>query len=509
MNETLREDDGKYIVLNTPTVNDLLISSPTAVSVSAATAMFSYNVIYLNRAPVIIVPTYNFPSINEDTASQDGSRVGAVAMQIAQDDDDSAIGLAVTQVDSSSGQWQYRTVGNEWTPFPDITSDMAFHLLPNIWIRFNPGLNFVGSSSLVVVAWDVSNANDTNLAPIPSYSFFGSYSQNSSQLLVDINHVNDPPVITLARFEVNYTENGDPVPIFGSSLIITDVDSTNLLSATITFSCPDCPMEGQSGAPVLLGSGVSLASSSSDMIRAKYTSDAFQVNPTYQDNGFVIVITSSISNSTASFEAYLRSLCFTTVVDEPAIADRSVSLSVSDGFDTSNSVEVTIRVIPVNDNPPEISLPYTTINYTEESGILLLFPTSNIISDPDETLPLYRLTATLIDADPTERLSTSYTGALMIDIESTGHVITFSSSGSIEEYNTALRNLAYNNSADEPGTISTVLRLVVYDGMVSFQSEDLTIQIQPINDNLPEITIPSREVPFVGKREECLTPLCS
>ena len=50
---------------------------------------------------------------------------------------------------------------------------------------------------------------------------------------------------------------------------------------------------------------------------------------------------------------------------------------------------------------------------------------------------------------------------------------------------------------DEPGTISTVLRLVVYDGMVSFQSEDLTIQIQPINDNLPEITIPSREVPFV------------
>ena len=67
----------------------------------------------------------------------------------------------------------------------------------------------------------------------------------------------------------------------------------------------------------------------------------------------------------------------------------------------------------------------------------------------------------------------------------------------IEEYNTALRNLAYNNSADEPGTISTVLRLVVYDGMVSFQSEDLTIQIQPINDNLPEITIPSREVPFV------------
>ena len=457
--------------------------------------MFSYDVVYLNRAPVITVPTYNFPSINEDTASQDGSQVGAVAMQIARDDDDSTIGLAVTQVDSSSGQWQYRTAGNEWTPFPDVTSDLAFHLLPNVWIRFNPDLNFVGSSSLVVVAWDVSNGNSITLAPIPSYSSSGPYSQNSSQLLVGIRHINDPPVITLAQSEVNYTENGDPVPIFGSSLAITDVDNTSLHSAIITFSCSNCPMEGQSGAPALLGSGLSLASSSSDMIRAKYTPNVFQVNPSYQDNGFVLVITSSVSNSLESFQAYLRSLCFTTVVDEPAIADRSVSLSVSDGLDTSNIVEVTIRVIPVNDNPPDISLPYTAINYTEESGSLILFPTSNIIFDPDETLPLYRLTATLMNADMTESLTSSYSGTL--DIESTGHVLTFSNGASIEEYNAALRSLAYNNSAEEPGPTSTVVRLVVYDGMFLSPSRDLTIQVQPINDNLPEIAIPTREVSFV------------
>ena len=72
-----------------------------------------------------------------------------------------------------------------------------------------------------------------------------------------------------------------------------------------------------------------------------------------------------------------------------------------------------------------------------------------------------------------------------------------------------LRNLAYNITQDEPGTISTVLRLVVYDGIFFSLSEDLTIQIQPINDNLPEITIPSREVPFVEENPVSDISSCS
>lgn len=457
--------------------------------------MFTYQVVYLNRAPVVFTHNRSLTSILEDTPSLLGDNVGNIAMLFAEDDDDSSLGIAVTQFDSSNGQWQYRTNASEWVNFPCNISYMAFHLLPSTWIRFNPNQNFVGTISITAIAWDVSNDNSITLSSFPTFSPTGPYSQNSSQLLLDVFPVNDPPFINLTQSEVNFTENGVPIPIFGPSLTIVDPDNSQLQQATVVLTCTECPREIQSGTSFFLGSGQSLTPSLSDMIIAKYPRNMFQANLTETETGFNLSITALVSNATASFEAYLRSLCFTTVMDEPSLANRNVSLVVFDGQMYSNNIDVTVQVIPVNDNPPEVFLPYLSINYTEQSGELPLFPASTVISDPDEPLPLYNLTSMLTNAKSTESIFSNYSGAI-ISVNSTKHTVSFSNAASIDEYNTALSTLFYSNKADEPGKTICNLRIMVCDNTYCTQS-DLAIQVNPINDNLPVVTVLNKELSFM------------
>ena len=464
-------------------------------SISEVSAEFSYQVTYLNRAPVVTSTTLNLPSILEDTPSPLGNRVGTVSQQFAQDADDSDIGITVIQADSPSGRWEYRLTANGWMGFPDtISISMAFHLRSEAWIRFVPSNNFVGTTSLTVLAWDGSNSNNISTGAIPSaFSPSGAYSENSSQLILQVEHVNDPPVVSAAQVNTTYTEDGDPVPIFSSSLNITDSDNAYLQLATVTLTCPACPMEGPGGVAPFSGSGFSLTPSSSDMIVAKFPPHIFQVNTTESDSGTVLLISSQGSNSIAAFEMYLRSLHFTNTQDEPSLANRIVSLFVSDGQNNSNTVEVTIQVLPVNDHEPQISLPYNTIDYIEESGLLHLLPASMTVSDPDETLPLYNMTAFLGNAAAFENLTSNYSGSL--SVTELGPAIVFRGPAIIAEYEAALGSLFYKNTDNEPGPATRTLHLIVCDSKFC-TSSSLTIQIQPVNDQLPDISILTTALTF-------------
>ena len=467
-------------------VGDVIRSDQEA-SISNDTASFSYFVKYLNRAPVIVIDHFYLSSIQEDQPTN-GERVSELANEIAEDYDDLEISFVVVAADTRYGEWQYRdTASSPWQPFPsNLSSHNALHLVPDSWVRFVPSTNFVGTSSITVHAWDLTN-------PIYSISYVdslsvplrhsGPYSLMSADFIQHVQHVNDPPVLMLSHTSIVFRENGPQIRLF-NSLNITDSDNTELQSATVTLECPSCP--GNIQLQSIPGSG-SLTPGSSDQIISQHGS-GFNVNRSDTGSQIRLDITPINDASLLAFQTYLQSLYFTNIMEEPILADRIVTLFVSDGYNISSNVIVTVSIQQDNDNPPVITLPYPSFDYIEGSGMVDLFPIeAAVITDLDESLDLYNLTVSILGANNTESLHTTYSG-FGLNVTSSDHFILFSGPASLAMFNYALNSLQYSNTEDEPGQIDRLIAFVIDDGLY-ISTVMLTVSVQPINDKLPIISL--------------------
>ena len=465
-----------------------IVRTDQEASISSDTANFSYFVRYLNRAPVIVINHFNLSSIPEDQPTN-GERVSELANEIAVDYDDLEISFVVVVADTRYGEWQYRdTYSSPWQPFPsNLSSHNALHLVPDSWVRFVPSTNFVGTSSITVRAWDLTNLNPIyNISyveslPVP-LTHSGPYSMMSANLIQRVQHVNDPPVLALTQTNVVFMENGPQVRLF-NSLNITDSDNTELQSATVTLECPSCP--GNIQLQSVPGSG-SLTPGSSDQIISH--SSGFNVNRSDTGSQIRLDITPINDASLLAFQNYLQSLYFTNIMEEPILADRIVTLFVSDGYNVSSNVIVTVSIQQDNDNPPVITLPYSSIDYNEGSGIVDLFPIeAAVITDLDESLNLSTLTVSLSGANNTESLHTTYSGS-DLNVTSSIHSILFSGPASLVMFNDALNSLQYSNTEDEPGQIDRLIAFAINDGLY-IRTVMLTVSVQPINDKIPIISL--------------------
>ena len=109
-------------------------------------------------------------------------------------------------------------------------------------------------------------------------------------------------------------------------LSITDLDNTNITSATITLTNA-LPSD-------LLAAGT---------LPAGITATAY--NPTTG------VITLNGSATLANYQTAIRAISFNNTSDNPSTTPRTVNVVVSDGTSNSNTATTTINVIAVNDPP--------------------------------------------------------------------------------------------------------------------------------------------------------------
>lgn len=471
--------------------------------VSDETATFTYQVTYLNRAPVI-VNTSSLTSIAEDIPSSDnpGDQVGQLALQVASDEDDDAhLGLAVIDADSSNGIWEYREPGTGWAPFPDILSPYSALLLPNsTWVRFTPDQHYFGDSSFVALAWDMSNGNTVvSNANTTSFSAFtGPFSTDAVSFSIVVSPVNDPPVVELSVAMVTFTESNppDPVQIFQGNLTITDVDDLMFVSATVILECPDCSESTELGSG-MIASGMSLTPDSNDMVLTQHPPMGFNSTLEQHDHSIVLLIEPS-SGLEASMEMlvdYLHSLHFANVGNEPEDANRLVTLYVNDGVSPSGNVTVTIDIDLINDETPEVTVPVIEATFVEDQGPVLVFTSDPDISDPDDNsqFPLYGATLYLIDAIfHYEQLQVNCSGTLLTCTynDSTG-VLSIEGEAYVSEYENLLGQVMYDNVREEPDDADRMVTLTVFDGMFTSDPVSLPIHIQLINDQLPTLTLTS------------------
>ena len=175
----------------------------------------------------------------------------------------------------------------------------------------------------------------------------GTVDSNSVTTTVNVTAVNDAPVVTTSGGTTAFTENSPAVTV-DAALTVTDVDDTELTSATVTITnVLDSGMETLA-APTLFGSAT-----------ANY------VAPTLTISGAATV---------AEYQAMLRAVTYNNSSEHPDTTNRTISFQVSDGTDPSNVALKLVGVTQFNDPPTaDAAGPFTG-----QAGIGITFPAGTL-----------------------------------------------------------------------------------------------------------------------------------
>jgi len=266
-------------------------------------------------------------------------------------------------------------------------------------------------------------------------------------------------------FSAVFTENGGPVAATSPSLTITDLDSTNLESATIILT------NIQDGADELL---------SVDTTGTLITASSF--------NSTTGELTLTGSDTLANYAAVLQSLTYDNASEDPTVLDRILQITVNDGGLSSPSVVSTISIVAENDAPTvDLNGEGTGVDFattfTEGNGPLAIVD-GVLVDDVDNTdLTSATVTLTNLVDMTTESLSVNTDGTtITANYDSTTGILTLTGSASLADYQLVLSTLTYNNTSENPDETDRIVEVVVNDGTTDSATATVTISVEGVND---------------------------
>ena len=92
------------------------------------------------------------------------------------------------------------------------------------------------------------------------------------------------------------------------------------------------------------------------------------------------ILTLSGDDTVANYETVLRTLSYTNVADDLDSTQRSITVTVSDGTDSSNTATATVDIVPFDDAPDIAPIA------DGEAFVGVLFETMVTITDPDSDI---------------------------------------------------------------------------------------------------------------------------
>ena len=232
--------------------NTTISGGTTAFSTTTDTAAITINPV--NDAPTLTEANITLTAINENAVAPIGA-VGTLVSSLARlndnviDPDSNALtGIAITNADTTNGNWFYSTNnGSSWIPV-GILSDTNARLLaanPNTRIYFQPNANFNGTvgNTLTFRAWDQTSGTNGSTADTTINGVATAFSSVTNTATITINAVNDAPILSDTNIFLNIVEDpGVPTGAVGtlvSSLVslgvnVTDPDNNALTDNGLT-----------------------------------------------------------------------------------------------------------------------------------------------------------------------------------------------------------------------------------------------------------------------------------
>jgi subtilisin-like proprotein convertase family protein len=184
------------------------------------------------------------PEMQEDLPPEvnRGIPISAIAYLIIDDDVGARKGIAITELDTKNGEWEFTlNNGESWMQIHPVNESAALVLEAEHEqrVRFLPNQDFNGDVDIVIVAWDESNDEITagSYANAVSQSNIDPFSSESLRIALTVIPVNDAPVLfdiplnATSILEDNYNSTGDTV--LSLLAYASDVDSDEELGIAV------------------------------------------------------------------------------------------------------------------------------------------------------------------------------------------------------------------------------------------------------------------------------------
>ena len=191
--------------------------------------------------------------------------------------------------------------------------------------------------------------------------------QSTATVSLTILPVNDAPTLDAdgntagVNYTTAYTEGGTGLPLVDASVMLADIDDTQMEGATITLT------NGFAGD--ILEAGTLPGGITASIVPAT----SLVVDST-------ITITLSGSAALADYQAALQAITYRSISGNIDTSDRSVTIVVDDGSANSNTATTTIAITAVNDAPVANDDGVFTI---DEDTPLVLTPAALLFNDND------------------------------------------------------------------------------------------------------------------------------
>ncbi|MEO7372170.1 MAG: cadherin-like domain-containing protein, partial [Ilumatobacteraceae bacterium] len=224
--------------------------------------------------------------------------------------------------------------------------------------------------------------------------------------------IDTPPVVTTTGAGLNYIENGTTV--LDPGVTITDADSPNLISATVTMATNY--VNGQD----------TLGFANQNGIVGTWTAATGILNL-------------SGGATVSSYEAALRSITYTNNSRNPIVGLRTVTFVANDGVLVSDTATRTITITPVND-APVVTATGTGLAYTEKSTTAV--DSALTVADVDNAnLASARVTMTTGYVSGEDSLSFATQAGISGTWNPATGIMTLFGSATVASYQAALRSI--------------------------------------------------------------------
>jgi hypothetical protein len=284
-----------------------------------------------------------------------------------------------------------------------------------------------------------------------------------------ITPVNDVPDLTTFVPTLAYTEN-DGAILLDNTLTITDLDDTNLTSASIQITANYVNTED------------SLAFTNTTNITGNFNAT----------NG---MLTLTGTDTIANYQAALRTITYTNISDNPSTNTRTVTFFVTDATNgTSVAETLDMTITPVNDAPsitasiydaPSLASTGSTVNYIENDAPTAI--DSNITLNINNNLNITTITSATITitsnfASSEDTLAFTNTNTINGNYNATSGILTLTGADTYSNYQAALRSITYHNTSNSPSTLTRTLAFIVTDDHFNSNTLNRDITVTPVND---------------------------
>jgi hypothetical protein len=441
---------------------------------------------------VVIPPPNVAPVLNLDA---DSSTTGGFDYLTTFTDGGPPVAIADTDtliLDSDSPQLASATIT---LTNPQADDVLVFNGAPPAGISVSgsgtSAITFTGSASraayetaLEQITFDNTGTNPTSdTRVIDVVVNDGTANSNTAHAIIEVTEVNNSaPVLDLdadnatapgTTWRGTFTENGLPVPIAGDTLI-TDADSANLASATITLTNPKA----------------------GDLLTVLGPLPAGIEASTYDPvTGVLTLTTVSGPRTLADYETALEQIRFSAVGDNPVGGTRIIEVVVSDGVNDGDTATALISVAAVNDAPAIAVDPSAT--YVEGGASVVLSP-SVILADPDSSelsFAVVRITAGSFAGDGDELSILGSTsgvlGGITWEWDPASHSLVLTGAATASAYQSLLQSVDFKSLGDNPtdynASPARTLSWTVSDGTTQTTTSSL-LDISARNDR-PIVTV--------------------